>query len=271
MIYITYSNKKGKGLPPASQTTQQKSYTTGRIMCQEGHQAELMGPVCSGSYWLLKGSVTQQLCRLQSNAYPWNRVRTLFFTSDFSWSLIEHLHVQYKAKAVWKPDCLWALWGAICTGTQWLQHATRSKWWHFEVPFAEMQMSTHGTRQQGIRIYPPVIFPEEDTFAVSPWGTSQIWNYQKKGGWLVTCRHSCMCFSFHIHQTTWTHMVRTKLIPPKDKAFACEHALWKTPLAVLTAFTPSQIASVNAIVHLLSKHKEISLFFGGSFLMGKRD
>lgn len=54
------------------------------------------------------------------------------------------------------------------------QHATRSKWWHFEVPFAVTQMTTHGTRQQGIRIYPPVIFREEDKSAVSPWETSQI-------------------------------------------------------------------------------------------------
>lgn len=44
-----------------------------------------------------------------------------------------------------------------------------------------------------------------------------------------------------------------------------------TPLIVLTALTLSQIASANAIVHLLSKHKEISLLFGGSFLMGKRN
>lgn len=82
---------------------------------------------------------------------------------------------------------------------------------------------------------------------------------------------SCTCPSFHVQQTTWTYMARKKLLPSKHKASTCKHARWKTRLVMLTAFTLSQIASANAIVHLLSKHKEISLLFGGSFLMGKRD
>lgn len=33
--------------------------------------------------------ITQQLCKLQSNAYYWSHVRTLFFMSDFSHSPVE--------------------------------------------------------------------------------------------------------------------------------------------------------------------------------------
>lgn len=189
--------------------------------------------------------------------------------SDFSesWRALSCVSRLSKKKTKLPPGTLWSH-----PHEHMVQHVVWSEQWHFEFLFAVIHRTTHGTRQQRISTYPSASFPAEKRPVISHWETSHIHNYQKQES-ECDFRHCCTlvraCAFTQI--SIWTYVVRKKQIPAMHRAAAWEHTHWKPPLVVLTAFALSQIASANAIVHLLSKHKEISLLFGGSFLMEKRD
>lgn len=184
-----------------------------------------------------------------------------------SWRILFCISRLFKKKTKLAPGTLWSH-----PHKHMVLHAVSSEQWHFEFLFAVMQRTTHGTRQQMMSTYPSASFPAEDRSAISHWETSHIHNYQKRES---ECDFGYFCSLVRAraftHISIWTYTVRKKQIPAMHGAAAWEHTHWKPPLVVLTAFVLSQIASANAIVHLLSKHKEISLLFGGSFLMEKRD
>lgn len=76
----------GKGPSLSSQTTQRSPVPLPRPCGKRETWSWTDG--CSPQ-WLLLFWREHQPCRLQSNAYLWSYLQTLFFMSDFSWSLVE--------------------------------------------------------------------------------------------------------------------------------------------------------------------------------------